>query len=320
MDSWYSKTAPAFDSKMSKSILHPFTVDNHRGNTLNLYQGCQHRCGYCYATYEWSPEFYDKIYAKSNAPEILENQLRSWKSQVVQPVMISSATDAYQPAELKFELTRKCVKVLQKYNIPYYIFTKSALISRDLQLHKQYKHNCFLVWSITTCNENIRRIIEPGTPPSFVLFKVIKKFSDCGIRCAVNIDPILPLITDSSSEIESIVENCLKSGVRYVFGAPLRLRSDIWERMKIVIKLLNKEETEVIRDYITLYNFKEPMRPGYNLHVDKTYAGTMLKNLEEKVIEKGMLFDFPHLDENRHMAKTKLKVCNENQLTLMNFM
>lgn len=258
MDSWYSKSAPVFDSKKSKSILHPFTVNNHKGNTLNLYQGCQHRCGYCYATYEWSPEFYDKIYAKSNAPEILENQLRSWKSKVVQPVMISSATDAYQPAELKFELTRKCVKVLQKYNIPYYVFTKSALISRDLQLHKQYKHNYFLVWSITTCNENIRRIIEPGTPPSFVLFKVIKKFSDCGIRCAVNIDPILPLITDSSSEIESIVENCLKSGVRYVFGAPLRLRSDIWERMKIVFKLLNKGETEVIRDYITLYNFKNP--------------------------------------------------------------
>lgn len=62
------------------------------------------------------------------------------------------------------------------------------------------------------------------------------------------------------------------------------------------------------------------MRQGYNLHMDKTYSGPMLKNLEEKVIEKGMLFDFPHLDENRHMAKTKLKVCNENQPTLMNFM
>ena len=319
MDSWYSKSAPVFDSKKSKSILHPFTVNNHRGNTLNLYQGCQHRCGYCYATYEWSPEFYDKIYAKSNAHEILENQLRSWKSQIVHPVMISSATDAYQPAELKFGLTRKCVKVLQKYNIPYYVFTKSALISRDLLLHKQYKHNCFLVWSITTCNENIRRIIEPGTPPSFVLFKVIKRFSDCGIRCAVNIDPILPLVTDSLNEIESIIDNCYKSGVRYVFGAPLRLRSDIWERMKIVFKLLNKEKTEVIRHYAQLYHFKEPMKQGYNLYVDNTYANTILKNLKDKVMEKDMLFDFPHLDENRHMAKKNLKDINKGQLTLWSF-
>ncbi len=134
-----------------------------RGNTINLYKGCQHRCGYCYATCKWSSDFYDKIYAKINPSEILENQLRSWKSQAVEPAMISSATDAYQPAELKFELTRKCGKVLQKYDVPYHVFTKSAPILRDLQLHKQYKHNCFIVWSTTTCNENIRRIIEPGT-------------------------------------------------------------------------------------------------------------------------------------------------------------
>lgn len=319
MDSWYSKSAPVFESKKSKSILHPFTVNNHRGNTLNLYQGCQHRCGYCYATYDWSPEFYDKIYAKSNAPEILESQLLSWKSPVMHPVMISSATDAYQPAELKFELTRKCVKILQKYNIPYYVFTKSALISRDLTLHKQYKHNCFLVWSITTCNENIRRIVEPGTPPSSVLFKVIKRFSDCGIRCAVNIDPILPLITDSINEIESLIDSCYESGVCYVFGAPLRLRSDIWERMKVVFKLLNKKETEVIRQYSQLYHFKEPMRQGYNLYVDNTYADTILKNLKKKVMEKGMLFDFPHLDENRHISKNNLKDTNKDQLTLLNF-
>ncbi len=320
MDSWYSKRAPVFDSKTSKSILHPFIVNNHRGNTLNLYQGCQHRCGYCYATYEWSPDFYDKIYAKINASEILENQLRSWKSQIVEPVMISSATDAYQPAELKFELTRKCVNVLQKYDIPYYVFTKSTLISRDLQLHKQYKHNCFIVWSITTCNENTRRIIEPGTPPSIKLFDVIKRFSESGIRCAVNIDPILPFITDSLDEIESIVDTCLRSGVRYIFGATLRLRSDIWERMKIVFKLLNRKEKEVISDYSRLYHFKDPMRKGYNLHVDKTYADTILKNLEDKVVNKGMLFGFPKLDGNSQMAKSKLNGCNQGQLTLMKFM
>ena len=101
---------PVFDNKTSKSVLHPFTVYNHRGNTINLYEGYQNRCGYCYTTCKWSPDFYDKIYAKINASEILENQCRSWKSQVVEPAIISSATDAHQPAELKFELTRNVVK------------------------------------------------------------------------------------------------------------------------------------------------------------------------------------------------------------------
>src|SRR5919107_534350 len=150
MDIWYDKKGPNLVTKNSKSILHSFIVKGHKGLTINPYQGCQHRCGYCYATYEWSPEFYDKIYAKSNAAEVLENQLKSWKSKIIDPVMISSATDAYQPAELRFELTRKCVKVLQKYNVPYYVFTKSAMIERDFELHRQYKDGCFLVWSITT--------------------------------------------------------------------------------------------------------------------------------------------------------------------------
>jgi DNA repair photolyase len=111
---WYSKNSLVFETKHSKSILHPFSVKGHRGLTINPYQGCQHRCGYCYATYEWSPEFYDKIYAKSNAPEVLESQLKSWKSDTIEPVMISSATDSYQPAELKYGLTKKCIEILQK--------------------------------------------------------------------------------------------------------------------------------------------------------------------------------------------------------------
>src|SRR5215831_20870513 len=110
MNKWYLKPSPVLETRNSKSIIHRFKVKGHVGLTINPYQGCHHRCGYCYATYEWSPEFYDKIYAKSNAPEILENQLKSWKYENVRPVMISSATDAYQPAELKYNLTRRCVE------------------------------------------------------------------------------------------------------------------------------------------------------------------------------------------------------------------
>ncbi len=316
MSLWYSKNAPNFDIKISKSVLHPFTVRGHKGNTLNLYQGCQHRCGYCYATYEWSPEFYDKIYAKSNAPEILENQLKAWKSKAIDPVMISSATDAYQPAELKFELTRKCVKVLQKYSVPYYVFTKSTLISRDLELHEQYKDNCFVVWSITTCDDGIRRKIEPGTPPASAMFEAIKRFSDAGIRCAVNIDPIIPLVTDSPKDIESILDNCLGAGVHHVFGAALRLRADIWERMKTILNLLDMDDK--IKEYRRLFHFSEPIRQGYNLAVDKAYSNTILENLEEAVSSRGMSFDFPHLVGSRYIETNK-STDDKKQLTLMNF-
>jgi DNA repair photolyase len=320
MDLWYNKDiAPIFENKKSKSIFHHFKVGKYSGNTLNVYQGCQHRCGYCYATYEWSPEFYDKIYAKYNAPELLENEIKNWRSGPIKPVMISSATDAYQPAELKYELTRKCVKVLQKYNIPYYVFTKSTLISRDLELHKNYRDNCFIVWSITTNDETVRRSLEPGTPPASVMFKMIENFAKNGIRCAVNIDPIVPLITDSIRNIDEIIVNCQKAGVKNVFGAFLRLRYDIWYRMKIVFKLLDKDYETSVKYYNKLYNFTEPIQHNRNLTIDNNYEINFLYNLETKVRKNGMSIDFPKLREGRSYKNSKFKNIDKNQLTLTNY-
>src|SRR5918912_3285352 len=99
MNLWYDNKGPNFLTKNSKSIIHPFVVKGYKGLTINPYQGCQHRCGYCYATYEWSPQFYDKIYAKSNAPEVLENQLKSWKSETIELVMVSYAPATVNTAE-----------------------------------------------------------------------------------------------------------------------------------------------------------------------------------------------------------------------------
>jgi DNA repair photolyase len=318
MNYWYTKSSPELQTKKSKSLLHPFVVKKHRGLTINPYQGCHHRCGYCYATYEWSPEFYDKIYSKSNAPEILKTQLGSRKSKNIAPVMISSATDPYQPAELKFELTRKCVKVLQDYNFPYYVFTKSSIISRDLELHKQYKDNCFIVWSITTLNEVIRRIVEPGTPPAHTLFSVIEKFSDAGISCGVNIAPVLPLITDSSYNLESILDECLRTGVDYVVGAILRLRSDIWERMKSVLTALGLANG--IKEYERIFHFKDPIISGYNIEADHTYSKWIIENLSEQARARGISFDFPDLIDPSRFEKYRESSYNKRQLTLMNFM
>ena len=85
-------------------------------------------------------------------------------------------------------------------------------------LHKGYRDNCFLVWSVTTCDEKIRRVIEPGTPPSDAIFRVIRKFVDAGVSCAVNIDPILPLITDSEVQLDQVLDTCNDNGVKHVFG------------------------------------------------------------------------------------------------------
>jgi DNA repair photolyase len=315
--SWYKKSAPLFTAKESKSILHDFFVYGKEGLTINPYNGCQHRCGYCYATYEWSPEFYDQIYAKINATDLLYKQIRSWKGNFITPVMIASATDAYQPAELKYSLTRKCVEVLQEFEIPYYVFTKSSIIERDLELHKRYSNNCFVVWSITTNNENIKRVIEPGTPPSKSVFKVIEKFCKSGIKCVINIDPILPLITDSSEDIESIIDSASSIGVEYVSGAILRLRYDIWERMKYILQTLKNDDA--INFYEKIYKFKDPINFKKNLNAGREYSDSIMKFLENELQQRNMRFGFPKLNIKKISSSSFLKN-KKNMVSLLDFM
>jgi DNA repair photolyase len=307
---WYTGS-PGLAEKKSKSLIHPFAVSGYSGLTINPYQGCHHRCAYCYATYEWSPDFYDKVYSKTNAAEVLEKQLIHWKGRTIGPVMVSSATDCYQPAELRYGLTRKCIEVLQRYDVPYYVFTKSSLIGRDLELHRRYKDNCSIIWSITTVNEQIRRVVEPGTPPSTKLFETVRKFTGAGIRCGVNVDPIMPLITDGNEDLESVLAQCTEAGLDHVFGAIMRLRSDIWERMKMVFQLL--QIPDAVSNYKKIYRFEEPIGPAY-LSASKKYSDTVLSALASRVREKGMQNDFPDL-----RSEALLNKANMGQSTLLQY-
>ena len=317
--SWYKKAAPVFTAKKSKSILHDFFVYGKEGLTINPYNGCHHRCGYCYATYEWSSEFYDHIYAKINATDLLSQQIQSCKGNIIHPVMIASATDAYQPAELKYSLTRKCVEVLQEFEIPYYIFTKSSLIERDLELHTRYSHNCFVVWSITTNNENIKRIVEPGTPPSKSVYKVIEKFCKSGIKCVVNIDPILPLITDSKEDIANIIDSANDIGVKYVSGAILRLRYDIWERMKYILHILNIDNS--INFYEKIFKFKDPINFKKNLNAEREYTESIMMFLVNELEKRNIKFGYPKLNIKKLTPSSAYSLKNKkNIVSLMDFM
>jgi DNA repair photolyase len=179
----------------------------------------------------------------------------------------------------------------------------------------------FLTTFLQSQQEKIRRIIEPGTPPAYTLFETIKKFSNAGIRCVVNIDPIIPLVTDSPDDLEFILDCCIIAGVRNVFGSILRLRADIWERMKIVLELLKM--TDRIHSYKKIFNFTEPLRSGYNIPADKSYSKETLENLKKMVLRKGISFDFPDLVGSKWIRnkKSEKKPNNTNQqLTLVNYM
>ncbi|MDY8137034.1 PA0069 family radical SAM protein [Aquimarina sp. 2201CG5-10] len=201
--------------------------------SLNPYQGCEHGCVYCYARnsheywgYGAGLDFESKILVKKNAPELLEKKLKSknWKAH---PISLSGNTDCYQPIEKKLKITRQLLQVFLKYKHPVGIITKNALIQRDLDiLTKLSKDNLVAVFlSITSLQEETRRILEPRTASIKKRLETVEKLNQAGIPVGVMMAPIIPSI--NSHEILSLSKEVAKRGAHSIGYTVVRLNGAI---------------------------------------------------------------------------------------------
>ncbi|MCI0558158.1 MAG: hypothetical protein MN733_06655, partial [Nitrososphaera sp.] len=110
------------------------------------------------------------------------------------------------------------------------------------------------------------------------------------------VDPILPLISDSEEDMDLVVGNCKDAGLSHVFGAIIRLRADIWERMKVVLRLLGVEDG--IEIYKNIFRFEEPLGPSY-LAANGAYSQRILRILKHKVTSSGMICGFPDMSPKK---------------------
>ena len=190
--------------------------------SVNPYRGCEHGCAYCYArpTHEYlgfsaGLDFETKIMVKVDAPELLRKELSSknWKPQIVG---FSGVTDIYQPIERKLELTKKCLEVFLEFRNPIGMVTKNHLILRDLDLLQELaKFNCVSVCiSITTLDENLRRVMEPRTSTIANRLEAVRHLAEVGIHVGVLTAPIIPGLTDE--EIPDLVDEALSAGAKFV--------------------------------------------------------------------------------------------------------
>jgi DNA repair photolyase len=201
---------------------------------INPYVGCQHGCKYCYATFikrfqnikEKCGEF---CYARVNCPELLAKELDRAKPG---HIWMSSVTDAYQPLEGKYKLTRRILEVLanhpRKDEFSIEILTKSALIRRDFDLIK--KLHAEIGCSINTLDANVARIIEPFASPPAERINVLKDAKKEGIKVYGFISPVIPGIT----KLEEIFKEL--SFCEYVWVELLNTRPDVMARLMPVIK------------------------------------------------------------------------------------
>src|SRR5450755_1603194 len=226
--------------------------------TINPYRGCEFACKYCYAryTHEFMEmrdglDFERKIYVKQQTAWLLRQELRKVKRG--EQIAIGTATDPYQPAEKRFEITRSILEELALHHgLEIGIVTKSDLVVRDIELLLQVaEHNALTVsLTITTLNTNLARILEPRAPRPDLRLQALARLSAAGLKAGVICAPVLPGITDSPSALDKLVRAAKDAGGKYISANSLFLKPC---SASIFLPFLEKEFPDLATDYRKRY-------------------------------------------------------------------
>ena len=253
----------------TKSILNktrrrdPWFLDNY---TLNPYSGCSFNCLYCYIRgSKYGVHMEEKLAVKTNSVELLDKALanRAKKNQYGIIVM-SSATDPYLHVEKETELTRKLLEVVLKHRFPVHIITKSDMVRRDFELLKEIEkvailpkelkeklsQKSFITFSFSTLDDSVAKIFEPGATPPSIRIKTLEDALDTGFLSGVSLMPLLPFITDTGENLESMFREFASIGTKYVFPATLTLYGENKADSKtLVMKAIEKHYPQLLKKY-----------------------------------------------------------------------
>jgi DNA repair photolyase len=229
-----------------KTIISPSAIPG-ADFVINPYGGCLHACIYCYARFmkrfmNESSEWGQFCYPKINAVELVTKEIQKIPER--SSIMFSSVTDAYNPLERKYELTKKTLEILANYNMDVSILTKSDLVLRDLDVLKKIKH-LEAGFTITTTNEKYQKILEPGASSPQKRIEAIKILKQAGISTFAFIGPILPYFAD----LENIFQQ-LSGMVEYVFVDTFNTKGANWDG---VMNVLKKYFPNLIEKYKEIY-------------------------------------------------------------------
>jgi len=195
---------------------------------MNIYRGCSHGCIYCDSRstcYRFSHAFED-IEVKQNAPELLEQALKSMRRKGM--IGTGSMSDPYMHCEEQLGLTRKCLEVIYQYGFGAAVQTKSDRILRDIDLLDAInrRSKCVVQITLTTWDDRLCRIVEPNVCNTQRRVEVLEAMRKRNIPAVVWLTPILPFINDTEENIRVILEACAQVGVKGIicFDMGLTLR------------------------------------------------------------------------------------------------
>ncbi len=238
--------------------------------SVNPYEGCSCNCLYCYIRgSKYGENMDDGLSVKANALEVLEKQLASRaKKNQYGFVAVGSATDAYIHHEEKYRLTEGFLRLLLKYRFPIFISTKCTLIKRDIELLKEIdkvailpvdlqgklNRGVILSVSISTLDEKISSMLEPGAAPPLQRLQLVKQLKEEGFLTGVNAIPLLPFISDTEEEIEKIISAAKEFTADYILTGGLTLfGNEAADSKTLFYKFLQKYDAALLPKYKALY-------------------------------------------------------------------
>ncbi|MDD5701890.1 MAG: radical SAM protein [Dehalococcoidales bacterium] len=186
---------------------------------VNPYTGCQHACSYCYARFmkrfsgheeAWG----DFVDVKINAPDLLRREIARKK---MGNVWISGVCDPYQPLEARYRLTRECLRIIIEHHWPFVIQTRSPLVLRDIDLI-QTSVNGEVGLTVTTSDDDIRRLFEPHAPPVKDRIRALEELHRSGIRTFAMIAPLLPGAEKLPEMLKDRVDYIIVDRMNYHYG------------------------------------------------------------------------------------------------------
>jgi len=201
--------------------------------SVNPYRGCEHGCVYCFARpshayLELSPglDFETKLFAKTNAAELLRAELAR-PSYQCSAIALGINTDAYQPTERRYRITRQCLEVLAECKHPVSFITKSALIERDLDLLAAMAREQLVTvyFSVTTLDNKLAAKMEPRASAPHAKLRAMRALHEVGVPVGVMVAPVVPMVTDM--ELEHILEAAREHGAGAAGYVLLRLPHEL---------------------------------------------------------------------------------------------
>jgi DNA repair photolyase len=261
-----------------RSLLNRCTVERMPFTwTINPYRGCEFACKYCYARYTHEfmemrdgVEFEQKIFVKQHAADLLRQELRHVKPG--EEIAIGTATDPYQPAERRFEVTRTILEEFARHKgLEIGIVTKSNLVLRDIDVLKQAAKNnkLFVNLTITTLNADLARILEPRAPRPDLRLEAMQKLNEAGVNAGVICAPVIPGITDSPRDLEALVRATAEAGGKYIFANSLFLKPC---SAAVFMPFLEKEFPQLVESYRERYKDRAFLPASYRKRLSHLMA------------------------------------------------